>query len=477
MSNTTEKKRNLGVDVLCCLGVMMLLGLEYIRAVGFADAPIDSYMAALPIAARWFCLSGAMLLSAGTGYILSSRKFSMGYFRILIRLVYVYVICSLGGLAIRSLLLQETMTPLQMVQAFFSFTTTDTSRFAGMYFALLIAAPFLNAAFHDLKSRQARQVFLVVTAAFSTLQPTLQFAGVYVLPEWCKGLFPVAAYIGGAYMKRYSKRKDIYSLIIFLLSLCIAQTVVVLSVSMSKGIMYCPWLDSMASLPCLCIALSLLGIFRSPHEGTGVGHRFFALGADGALASLLLADPLLDCLMSTVEERFPGIGGRLWMGFAIVPMVFIICCTVGLILQTPLLLLRNSLRQDEQETEENAEESTDGMLSPEEEAAAASAYEADAVEEEGGVVLPEHMHTQPVQNAAENSSLHTIKVPVRQPQVQVRLTQPADEMPLGVHEVSLPENPAAKKRDYTLDEILSEQGIPVKHMPESVDDLIAELSK
>ena len=83
----------------------------------------------------------------------------------------------------------------------------------------------------------------------------------------------------------------------------------------------------------------------------------------------------------------------------------------------------------------------------------------------------------------------------------VKLTQPPAEKPIGVHEVKLPEKPIEKPmaqpiekpiekpvrkpaptppplpRNYTLDDILSEQGIQTKHMPDSVDDLIAELTK
>ena len=62
----SARTRNLGTDMLCCLGVIMLLGLQYLAASGFPPAAAESPGIALPIAARWFCLSGAMLLAAGT---------------------------------------------------------------------------------------------------------------------------------------------------------------------------------------------------------------------------------------------------------------------------------------------------------------------------------------------------------------------------------------------------------------------------
>lgn len=534
---TTEKSRNLGIDILCCLGVMLLLGLSFFKAIGVTEIPVDSYMAALPIAARWFCLSGAMLLAACTGFIMSTRKFSASYFKIFGRLIYIYLICSVCTIAIRYFLLQEEMTILEMVQSLFDFTSSETARFAGMYFGLLLAAPFINAAFHDLKTRRARMGFLVIAALVSTLQPTLQFAGIHVIPEWCKALFPLAAYIGGAYIRRYSKRRDIFSLIIFLIALCVAQTVIVLSVSMANGMIYCPWLDSMASLPCLCIAMSLVGIFRSKRDGIGVGHRFFGGAAGGALAALLLGDPLLQCLMPVLEDTFYEQSVRLWAGYGLIPVLFILCAAIGLILQTPFLLIRQSVRsrsmeesdvqeasefeetEDAEETEQPAEEpeeSAEPEDSEESEAPAesvetedaeeeyeeeevdeaeeAAAYEEDRTDEDAyedaedvpavqmsAGAMPRRI-SQPVPEASETSSRHTITVPVSQPEMQVRLTQPPTEKPIGVHEVAMPARrpqpaPAPKPKSYTLDDILSEQGIPVKHMPETVDDLIAEITK
>ncbi len=499
MSNTKEKNRNLGIDILCCLGTMMLLGLSFFKVIGFAEVPIESYMAALPLAARWFCLSGAMVLAAGTGFVMSSRKYSASYFKILIRLVYIYLTGSACSLIIRIFLLQEEMTVPDVIQSFFSFTTSDAGIFVGMYFGLLLAAPFLNAAFHDLGQKRARLTFLVLTTLFSTLQPMLIIGGVTVIPEWCKYLFPVAAYIGGAYVKRYLKRRrDVVFMIIFLIALCASQTAVVLALSMAKGVMYCPWLDSIASLPCLCIALCLVGIFRSRKEGSGAAHRFFGGAAGGALSALMLGDPLLGCLLPALEERFPDISMRLWAGFGVIPVLFILCVAVGLILQIPLLAIRNTIRSYRNADEEPEDASDDGDIEDADESEE-DTNETDIPDEEvifeeaeeeepaprATLSLPP-TYTQPLPQASENSSRHTITVPVVQPEMTVKLTQPPAEKPIGVHEVELPETPPKKPspsptpqppKDYTLDDILSEQGIPVKHMPDSVDDLIAELTK
>ncbi len=521
MSNIKKNKRNLGIDLLCCLGAMMLLGLSYLDVMEFSKTPVESYMTALPIAARWFCMSGALVLAGGMGFVMSGRKFSASYFKIFIRLCYIYLMGSAFSLLLRIFLLQEELSAVQIVQEFFSFGTSFLAPVVGMYFLLLLAAPFINAAFHDLGHRRPRQVFLVITAVFGTLQPILQFAGVTVLPSWCLTLAPIAAYIGGAYIRRYLKRRrDIVLMVIFLIAILACETAVVLALSMAKGELYCPWLDSMAALPCLCIALCLVGIFRSRKYGNNVGHRFFGGAAGGMLLALMLGDPLLRCLLPALQERFPDAAIRLWAGFGVVPVLFILCTAVGLLLQLPVFAIRNAIRNSradevdtgedvEDETEQDTSEDTEEDISEEDaEEAAAEAYELDsndAEDEEDAeektivqktVSLP-LSYTQPLPQASENSSRHTITVPVvQQHEMTVKLTQPPAEKPIGVHEVKLPEKPVEKPaptpaekpvrkpaptppqpKSYTLDDILSEQGIQTKHMPDSVDDLIAELTK
>ena len=421
-----EKARNLGIDILCCLGVMLLLGLQYIDAIGYFEEPVSSWASAAPIAWRMFCLSGAAVLSAGTGYILSSKKYSMGYFKIFIRLLYVYVVCSAVAIAMRLTLLQEQMTLPEVLQAFLRFQTTDTSSFAGMYFGILLAAPFLNAAIQGLPSRNARLLFLCLTTAFGTLQPILYIEGIYLLPEWCLGLFPVAAYVAGAYLKRYLKKRHIPVFLLIMLVMIAIETAIVTWTSLPEQKLFCPWLDSMSTLPAFCIALCLLGLFHSKKPGKSSVHRFFAGAAGGALAALLLGDPLIDISMAAVTERFPDPDLRYWVGLGIVPVLFILCCVLGLMLQLPLLGIRSLLRSAEAETEEDEDEKPKKKR------------------RKGEVSMPERVHTKPAPRLTDSDPRRTIKVAVTEPETELQMTQPTEELPPGLKEVELPPKPEPK---------------------------------
>lgn len=448
-----EKKQNLGIHILVCLGVMLLLGLQYLRCVGIAEIPVLNWGDSLPIAARWLCLSGASLLAACMGYGLYERKCEPSHFTLLLRIVYIYTLCTLAGFAMQRLILEEELELMSTIQAFFAFDAADTSSIAGMLLALTLAAPFLNAAFKGLKTRRARMAFLLITAAAGTLQPTLQFGSISLLPSWCKGLFPVAAYIGGMYIHQYSKKREAPLMLLLLLGVTAGQSLLVILLSLSHGSMFCPWLDSMATLPCLVTALCLVSLFHSKTSGTGSAHRFFSGASFGALSALLLGAPLIQCLVPAFEETFMLMSKRLWAGFGVVPTIFVLCCALGLILQLPLILAGNvggSAEAVEPETPKKKKK----RPAPREK----REIYADAAPER---------YEEPARSLPDVSQEHYAP-----PREEVYVPRHGMD---AVYETPVVPQPRLD-RSLSVDDILEEQGLAPSHVPNSVDDLISSLT-
>lgn len=602
-----EKTRNLGIDILCALAGMLLLGACLFEQIGLEQITITDISGALPVAARWFCMSGTLLLAACAGFVLSTRKYAASHFKTIGRLLYIYLLGSVCAIAARRFLIGEEMTATQILQEFLHFSTSSTGHVIGMYFLLMFAAPFLNTAFQGLRSKNARMTFVVIPAAFGTLQPILQFGEFSLIPQWCTVLAPIAAYLGGAFIRKYNKRRDIAILTIFALLAFAAQVAAALLTSLRAGFIDCPWLDHVAALPSLLTALALVGLFHSRREGSGTAHRFFGGAAGGTLLGIMVAEPLLRCVLLNMIDSFPIMSTRLVAGIAVVPLVYIMCTALGLMLQFPIIMRRQvkynaeleraerekrkkrrkqkpspkpveapaveteydeepevseeleisddvqteeepEFFEDAQETDRSddepdeeyepdaqpeTEDSEEFVLEdeiadmpeePDEPEESDEPEELDEPDEEPedeeyeeeppvnptvSISLP-HRVSHPLPQASENSSRHTITVPVTQPETEIRLTQPPVEPPIGARVASRPmpaeERPAYTRpaalqptytqptytspvqqpaeepdgfqtKSFTLDEILTEQGIPVKHMPETVDDLIKELTK
>ena len=339
MSEEKKHGKYLCADFLAVFGAILLLMLEYLKAVGFMEMPVTKDSTML-VAGRWYCLSGAMLLSGCTGYVLSTKKLSWHSLTSLLRLLYIYVVSSLIALLGKRVILDEYMTKEELLDMLRSFTATDTAKFAGMYILLLLFAPFLSAAFHDLKTYNARLAFLAVTAGVSTLQPMLIISGKYLLPEWCKYLAPFAGFIGGAFVRKYAKSLSRGAYLLLLLLLCGLQTAAVMYICTQRGILYYPQFDSMAALPSLMTALLTLSMFHSEKKADTSVHRFFSNASGGMIAALILGDTLIDFCMPSLAEYFPDQESMLSAGVVAVPIIFILCCAGGIFLQIPVFLVR-----------------------------------------------------------------------------------------------------------------------------------------
>jgi len=491
MSETRKEGKYLCADLMAVLGVMLLLGLEYFKSAGFMEMPV-TYDSALPIAGRWFCLSGAMLLSACTGYVLSTKRLSWRSLRPLIRLLYIYIISSLGAMMIRRIIFEEALTKEEIWGLIRDFSATDTTRFAGMYVMLLLFAPFLSAAFHDLRTYNARLAFLAVTAGVSTLQPMLIVSGYYIIPPWCKLLAPFAGFIGGAFVRRYAKSLSRVAYLVLLLLLCGLQTAAVVYICTERGILCYPQFDSMASLPSLMTALLTLSLFHSDKRGDTPLHRFFSNASGGAIAALILGDTVVDFVLPSLEEYFPEQEILLLAGLIAVPVIFILCCTVGIFAQIPVFMARTLFSPDEYEEEEDEEDEEEDTETEEETVSDAKPLRRlEPLTEENIKSVSEDL-PQPYENTgtvkdtasflpppAEYRERTAALPPVSEPEkpeedtetVSVTLPEPEP-----VQEENKPVPAEIKKHEpATLNEILEEQGIPVQE--DSVDDLIARITR
>ncbi|MDE7122255.1 MAG: hypothetical protein K2O42_08860 [Oscillospiraceae bacterium] len=483
--------RFLCADALSCLGVMLLLGLQYIQETGFMESAI-TYDSAPFIAMRWFCLSGAMLLAGCVGYVKSSEPFSLHSFKPLFRLSYIYVIATLCTLLLKKFFFELEMTPDTIFQTLRQFSATDTAKFLGMYFALLLAAPFLSAAFQKLQSRNARLAFVVVTAAVSTLQPMLIISGEYLLPEWCKMLAPIAGFAGGAYIRAYAGKRNRILWLFLVLLVWGGQTACVTYICTDRGFLYYPQFDSMASLLSLLVAMFTLGLFHSPARGESGRHSFFAGASGGALIALMLGDVMIDFLMPSIQENFPELEMLLIVGFLAVPVVFILSCTMGLFLQLPVFLVKmfteeSESEYDDEEDEQNEQDKQENHKNPDShnfdmplpQPKSLRVLEPIPEKSEKPEIPKNPQNPDPVLEIMQRTQkIHTI----REQQKEQRRKEQEEEKLEEIRRIQERQKKyTPRKTPSSLQDILREQGIPCQtsanNDPDSINELIAKITQ
>lgn len=465
MSEKRKEGTYLCADLMACLGVLLLLGLEYFRTSGFIDMPV-TYDSALPIAGRWFCLSGAMLLCACTGYVMGTKQLSWCSVRPFFRLIYIYLISSLGAMLVRRVIFDQYLTKEEIVDMLIQFTATDTAKFAGMYMLLLLFAPFLSAAFRDLHTAHAQFAFLAVTAGVGTLQPMLMLSGKYLLPEWCKMFAPFAGFLGGIFVRYYAKNLHRIAYLVLLAVLCGLQTAAVVYICTDSGVLYYPQFDSMASLPSLMTALLTLSLFHSEKRSDSPLNKFFSNASGGAIAALIIGDSVIDFVIPSLQEYVPELETLLLAGLIAVPVVFILCCTIGIFLQMPIFFIRTFFADEEEEWEEETEAEPEKAEEPEKQ------------EEPEAIPAEPVRKPKPIRKLEPLTPVHHPEPkaePIPEPEIQhIPEPEPVCESVPEPEVQPVPEPVHHKaQKPATLNEILEEQGIAVPDS--SVDDLIAKI--
>ena len=410
------KKRNLGIDILCCIGVMLLLCVQYLDAVGFSAAGA-AWSDFVPTLAWELGMSGTAVLAGCIGYILGTKELTSSHYLVFIRFLYIYIPCAAIALWMRVTMFNDILTDTDAIMAMLSFSSTQTSRTLGMYFVLLLAAPLLNWVFRGLRYRPVRLVVILLMVVFAGLQPMLQSGGKPMLPVWVRYLHPAAAFLAGAYICEYRRRCNRAALGAVLGLLVCGAAALILTAGSGAA-----WVNDAASLPYLLTGLVLLALCQSEEDSLSPTHHFFMGAAGGSLIALLLGDLVIDAALPAIDERFPKGAIRLGFGLVTVPVVFILCAVIGLILQLPLFRLRMYLHPE--------------MLE--------MAYETEKPRRRrhADVVVPERTHTAASQRKKSHASRHSISVPVSDPEMELHLTQPGMEKPQGVIETHLPDLPA-----------------------------------
>ncbi|MDE6657592.1 MAG: hypothetical protein K2J88_03290, partial [Oscillospiraceae bacterium] len=265
-------------------------------------------------------------------------------------------------------------------------------------------------------------------------------------------------FVGGAFVKCYAKNHSRILWFFLLLLVSVLQTVSVVFICTERGCLYYPQFDSMASLPSLIIALLILSLFHSKNYGDSGLHSFFAGASGGTLSALILGDIMIDFLMPSIAENFPDTKNLLFVGFLAVPVIFILCCTIGLFLQIPIFIV-HAVTDDVYEEDEDDDD-----------------------EEE--LEKPEKI---PVQKQKPIRALDPIEV-VSSETVSIkyksmkRVQEPTALVPIRESiPKAEPVNKPVNKSEHqaSLDEILKEQKISAISTKDSisVDELIAKITK
>lgn len=197
-----KKERNITLDIIRTVSISLVLMTHVFISIGYPGETLRGMEDIFPLS-LWIishaCIPMFLMLS---GYLCKNKTLSPQYYLGLIKIVGVYVLCSLVCVAFRGLYMGEEIGLRYIVGSVINFYACDYAWYACMYIGLFLLIPFLNLIYEGLGSRNKRLVLIATMFALSSLPSILnQFVQLYSI--WWERLFPILFYFIGAYLSDY----------------------------------------------------------------------------------------------------------------------------------------------------------------------------------------------------------------------------------------------------------------------------------
>lgn len=189
------RRRESGIDLYRCLGLLFVTGLHSFLYNGFYSEAQGLSMF-FPNMARWLFSACNGMFMLMTGYLKTKKPWDRGYYRGLWTVLAGYGLTCLISYPIRHFLYGEEHSLLQWIDRFFTFD--GYGWYIGMYVGLILLSPVLNLAIDHMDRRQL--LGLALTMAALTALPSA--TPIHLLPEYWTGLYPLTYYTLGAVIRR-----------------------------------------------------------------------------------------------------------------------------------------------------------------------------------------------------------------------------------------------------------------------------------
>lgn len=204
MEASSITKREYGIDLFRCLGLLFVNGLHAYLYNGFYSLPQVGFMVWLADSARWlfFGCNGMFMLM--TGYLKSAKPWNKGYYRGLVTVLVGYLLTCVISYPIRYFLIGERDGFWVWVQRLITFS--NYAWYVRMYVGLILISPIVNLAFRQIRDDRGIYILTLSMIAVTALPELVYLPGpdgsYRLFPDFWMSLYPLTYYVIGAAIKR-----------------------------------------------------------------------------------------------------------------------------------------------------------------------------------------------------------------------------------------------------------------------------------
>lgn len=228
------KERDLNADLIRFVAVFSVLSVHFLKNNGFYQISVvgwDMLFMCMFRSLFMVCVPLFMILS---GYLMWKKTLSAAYYKGLIKTLEIYLLASIACLLFKKFGLEYQVTVKSAILDILDFKAANYAWYIEMYMGLFLMIPFLNLAYHGLKSQKEKKI-LIITMILLTMVPRvlnnfdLTTEGWWaspgiskeydpLVPGFFTAMYPITYYFIGVYLREFdwklSKGKNLFFFIL-----------------------------------------------------------------------------------------------------------------------------------------------------------------------------------------------------------------------------------------------------------------------
>lgn len=207
-------RKSFGLDAVRAFAIFSVIGGHFfVLYTPFRTTPVSDVSLILQSVANSILGCGVPLFIMLTGYLNVNKTICRTYYSKIWRVLFAYVLFSVGTLLFRHLVFDEPFTAVMAVRKTLDFSAIRYAWYIEMWIGLFLLVPFLNVLYKGIGNRRHKEI-LVLTLVFLTFVPALTNRyGLHLLPDYWKNCYPLTYYFIGSYIREYApKINKLYAL-------------------------------------------------------------------------------------------------------------------------------------------------------------------------------------------------------------------------------------------------------------------------
>lgn len=336
----TVNQRNAGLDIVRTIACLSVIASHYFLHSKFNTATfqgpsmfIQGMLSSMVI--------GSDLYMILTGFLCCNKNPNKKFYMSGIKVLLSYIFFSILTIIVNIYYFHTGMTWKSGLMGILNFSTIPYAWYIEMWIGLFILAPFINIWYKALQSKKCKLQLIIILLLLSGIPDFFNRYGLYIVPAFWEGIYPIAFYLTGYFLREYRPSFNKLKLALLILAIISINS---LATIVSGHNTYLHIIGDRNGLFMSTLAIAIFLISYNVAVDSNIAKGIFRTISLRSL-DIFLSSAIFDFYLYPyfMEHYFRDQAQFGIYYFVIVPLIFVICFIVASVKRVIFALLQRPL--------------------------------------------------------------------------------------------------------------------------------------